>query len=284
MMPALAQEAPAAPSVAAQQSETNTPKTPLEVVLQSLKRANSDLDLRKNYTYQEREVEKELDGNGNLKKTDIHTYDVVIVGGKYHSKLIAKNDQPLTEKEAAKEEERMRKQEDKDEKRADTSDDKKARDKEKEDERDRRFIKEMSDVYDFSFAGEDTIDGEPTWIIRAVPRPNYQPHSMEARLLKCMQGQMWITKRDYRWARVDAEMISDFTFGLFLARLHKGMHIHLEQTRVNDEVWLPKLVKGTANARVAWHSAHVEFETTYSNYRKFKADAKITGVVPAAPQ
>lgn len=273
-IPSLSQEAaPAAPASVQQ------PSSALAVMIESLKRANSDLDVRKNYTYQERQVAKELDRNGNVKKTEIRTYDVVMVAGKHHSKLIAKDDQPLSEKEAAKEEERMRRREEKEAKREQTSDDKKAKDKEKEEERDRKFVQVMSEVYDFSFAGEDTIDGEPAWIIRAVPRPSYEPHSIEARLLKCMQGQVWITKRDYRWAKADAEMISDFTFGVFLARLFKGMHIELQQTRINDEVWLPKLIRGNANARMAWHSERVEFETTYSNYRKFKADAKVTGVV-----
>jgi hypothetical protein len=249
------------------------------VMIESLKRANNDLNLRKNYTYQEREVERELDGNGNVKKTEIHTYDIVMIGGKHHSKLIAKNDQPLSDKEAAKEEERLRKQEEKEAKRSESSDDKRAKNREREEERDRKFIQVMSDAYDFSFAGEDVIAGEPAWIIRGVPRASYQPHSLEARLLKCMQGQVWITKRDYRWAKAEAEMISDFKFGLFLLNLHKGMHIYLEQTRINDEVWLPKLVKGNANARMAWHTERVEFETTYSNYKKFRAEAKITGVV-----
>jgi hypothetical protein len=272
--PALAQE----PAPAAAQ-----PSNALAVIVESLKRANNDLDVRKNYTYQEREVEKELDGNGNVKKTEIRTYDVVMVAGRHHSKLIAKNDQPLTEKEAASEEERIRKREAKEARHSDASSEKHAKDKEKEEERDRKFIQVMSEVYDFSFAGEDVVDGEPAWIIRGVPRASYQPHSMEARLLKCMQGQVWITKRDYRWAKADAEMISDFKVGLFLLNLHKGMHIELQQTRINDEVWLPKLIKGNANARMAWHSERVEFETTYSNYRKFKADAKVTGVV-AEPQ
>ena len=91
-----------------------------------------------------------------------------------------------------------------------------------------------------------------------------------------MQGKIWITKRDYRWAKIDAEMISDFNFGVFLAKLHKGMHIQMEQTRINNEVWLPKFVRGNMDARVALHTARLDFETTYSNYKKFGTSIKIT--------
>ena len=265
-------------------AKESAPDTPLAVVIESLKRANNDLDVRRNYTYQEREVEKQLDGQGNVKKTDIHTYDVVMVGGKHRRKLIAKDDQPLSEKESEKEEERMNKAEEKDTERARKHD--AANDKEKEEERERRIIKEFSEVYNFSFAGEEEIDGEPAWIVSAVPIGSYQPHSLEARLLKCMQGKIWITKRDYRWVKIDAEMISDFNFGVFLAKLHKGMHIQMEQTRINNEVWLPKFVRGNMDARIAWHTARVNFETTFSNYKKFTANAKVTGVVatPNPPQ
>ena len=272
-IPAFAQDAaPAAVSAVSEQ-----PASALAVVVESLKRAKADLDVRRNYTYQEREVEKELDGNGNVKKTEIHTYDVMIIGGKHHAKLIAKNDQPLNEKEAAKEEARLRKLEAKDEERTRKGD--AAKDKEKEEERERRIIKEFSEVYNFSFAGEEVIDGEPAWIVSAVPIATYQPHSIEARMLKCLQGRIWITKHDYRWVKIDAEAINDFSLGLFLVKLHKGMHIYMEQTRVNNEVWLPKFVKGNMDARIAWHTARMDFETTYSNYKKFTADAKITGVV-----
>lgn len=259
-------------------------QTPLAIVLESIKRADKDINVRKNYTYQQREVEKELDGKGAVKKTEIHTYDVVMIGRKQHEKLIAKDDKPLTEKEAAKEEERMRKDEEREEKRTDRSDEQKAKDKEKEDERDRKFIKEFSEVYAFTFAGEETIDGEPTWIIEAEPIASYQPHSLEARLLKCLHGRIWIAKRDYQWVKVDGEAIHDFGFGLFLFKLHKGTHIYMEQTRVNNEIWLPKLIKANLGARIAWHAARIDSETTYSNYKKFGSETKITGVAPVGPQ
>jgi len=204
-----------------------------------------------------------------------------MVGHEHHRKLIAKDDRPLTEKEAAKEEERLRRQEEREQKHQQDSDSRKQRARQKDEEQERKFVQVVSEVYDFSFAGEEVVDGEPAWVIRAVPRANYEPHSLEARLLKCMQGELWITKRDYRWARAEGEMISDFKFGLFLLNLHKGMRIHLEQTRINGEVWLPRLVQVSASARLGWHTARVQSETTYSNYKKFRTDSKITGIAPA---
>src|SRR5437764_1511716 len=109
-IPAISQENASSVPAHAATTTAAQPSSALAIMLESLKKADNDLDLRKNYTYQEREVSRELDDKGNVKKTEIHTYDVVMVGGKHHSKLIAKNDQPLSEKDAAKEEERLRKQ------------------------------------------------------------------------------------------------------------------------------------------------------------------------------
>jgi hypothetical protein len=39
-----------------------------------------------------------------------------------------------------------------------------------------------------------------------------------------------------QWVKLDAECIDNLSWGLFLARLHKGAHILVEQTRVNGEV------------------------------------------------
>ncbi|MBV8207080.1 MAG: hypothetical protein JO041_09830, partial [Acidobacteria bacterium] len=95
-----------------------------------MKRADSDLALRRNYTYVEREVQKSLDSRGAVKKQEIHTYDIVMVGSRRHARLIASNDQPLTEKQAQKEAERMRRAEEKDQERAGRHDP--VKDKEKE--------------------------------------------------------------------------------------------------------------------------------------------------------
>ncbi|MBV8208378.1 MAG: hypothetical protein JO041_16455, partial [Acidobacteria bacterium] len=138
-----------------------------------------------------------------------------------------------------------------------------------------RLIREFSEVYQFSFAGEETVDGSPAWVVTAVPRPDYQPHSMEARLLKCLQGRLWISKSDYQWVKIEADAIDDFSFGVFLFKLRKGMHVYLEQARINNEIWLPRLVRATLNLRLGWHTERLDLETTYSNYRKFKVDATV---------
>jgi hypothetical protein len=52
-----------------------------------------------------------------------------------------------------------------------------------------------------------------------------------------------------------------------------------EQTRVNDEVWLPKHVSLKVDVRLALlKNFNVAMEQTYRDYKKFRATAKIVGV------
>src|SRR4030095_8474713 len=62
-----------------------------------------------NYTYTQHKVEKKLDGAGNVKSTETTTYEVMVLYDEQVKRLIARNDQPLPEKEAQHEEERIQK-------------------------------------------------------------------------------------------------------------------------------------------------------------------------------
>jgi len=63
--------------------------------------------------------------------------------------------------------------------------------------------------------------------------------------------------------------------GLFLARVHKGSRIIIEQTRVNDEVWLPQHIDVKVDVRLALlKNFNVEDDITYRDYQKFRNQHK----------
>jgi hypothetical protein len=52
--------------------------------------------------------------------------------------------------------------------------------------------------------------------------------------------------------------------------------LHFEQTRVNDEIWLPSSILVRADARVALvKKVRAEFDIRYSGYQKFQSDSHI---------
>src|SRR3984885_13161454 len=63
----------------------------------------------RNYTYIEREVENRLDGKGQTKSTETRTYEIMEIYGEQVQRLIQKDDKPLSQRDAAKEEEKIQK-------------------------------------------------------------------------------------------------------------------------------------------------------------------------------
>jgi hypothetical protein len=101
----------------------------------------------------------------------------------------------------------------------------------------------------------------------------------DAKFLPKFRFRAWIDKADAQWAKLDIECIDTVSVGLFLARIHKGSRIVIEQTRVNDEVWLPLHVSLKVDARIALlKEFDEEQDLTFRDYKKFRAKTKIFAV------
>jgi hypothetical protein len=239
---------------------------------------NNDKRLR-DYTYIERDEERDLDGKGDVKSIDVKTYEVMELYGEQVQRLIEKDGKALDSEDAAKEEKRIQKIVDK---RKDESEDAR-RKREKKEEKDRedgrKFVREVADAYNFHLVGTEFLGGRNTWVIDAEPRPGYEPHMKEAKFLPKFRGRVWIDKDEAQLAKLDVACIDTVSLGWFLARVHKGSRIVIEQTRVNDEVWLPQHLTVKVDVRLALlKNFNVEMEQTYRDYKKFRATVKIMDV------
>jgi hypothetical protein len=242
------------------------------------KDAENDKRLR-DYTYVERNVENKLDGSGQTKSTEIKTYDVLEIYGEQVQRLIEKDDKPLDAKEAGKEEEKIQKIIDK--RKNESEDERKKREQREEKDREdsRKFVHEIADAYNFKLIGTELVDGREAWVIDGEPRPGFEPHMKDAKFLSKFHGRVWIDKDDLQLSKMDVEAIDTVSIGWVLARIHKGTRVTLEQTRVNDEVWLPKHVTFKVDVRVALVKGYkLDGEQTFRDYKKFRTSAKIVGV------
>jgi hypothetical protein len=252
--------------------------------MQKLLRVVADKDLEndkllRNYTFVERDVHTQLDGKGNVKSKEIKTYDVMEIYGEQVQRLTEKDDKPLDAKEAAKEDEKIQKIIDK---RKNESDDARRKREEKEikgREDERAFVRDVADAYNFTLIGSETLEGRDTWLIEGEPRQGFVPHAKDGKYLSDFRGRVWIDKADLQLAKMDVECLDTVSWGLFLARIHKGSRFMLEQTRVNDEVWLPLHLTFKVDLRLALVKGyHVDGEQTFRDYKKFRTSAKIVGV------
>lgn len=231
----------------------------------------------RDYTYIQREEEHKLDGNGQVKKVEIRTSEILEVYGEEVERLISKDDKPLPEKDANKEDEKIQKILDKRKNESESDRRKRLEKEEKEREEDRKYVLEIADAFNFRMVGSEMLDGRDTWVIDAEPRPGYQPKERATKLLSKVKGRVWIDKAEGQWVRLDIMVIDTISVGFFIARIHKGAHILAEQTKINDEVWLPKHVAVHIDLRLALvKDYHDDVDLTFRDYKKFRTDTKIT--------
>ena len=252
------------------------------------KSADNDVENTKrqrDYTYVQRTERRRLDGKGQIKSTESKTFEVLVLSGDQAQKLVAKDDKPLSEKEARKEDEKIQKLISRYQKESESDRMKRVAKAEKVAEEDRQFVREIADAFKFRLAPTETIDGRATYVIDADPIPGYKPKLKDASILPRVRFRLWIDKADAQWRKLAVECIDTISWGLFLARLHKGSTMQLEQTRVNDEVWLPKHFGLKMDARVVLlKNLKMDIDVTFRDYRKFTAGATIKplGEIPEA--
>jgi hypothetical protein len=234
---------------------------------------------QRDYTYIQRDVDKTLDEGGGTKSTEIKTYDVTNIYGERVWRMIEKDDKPLDAKEAAREEEKIQKIIDKH--KAESDDDRKKEEEKraKQGEEFRKFVSAVADSHDFKLAGTELVDGREAWVIDGEPRPGFELKDKEQRFVAKFRGRLWIDKGSMQMAKVDLEAIDTASVGWVLARIHKGTRVTLEQTRVNDEVWLPRHLTYKFDARVALFKGYnLDGDQEYRDYKKFRTTSKIVGM------
>jgi len=249
--------------------------------IQALIREAAEKDLENDkklhdYTYTQREEERKLDGDGQTKSTETRTYEIMVIYGEQVRKQIAKNDKPLSEDDARKEEEKIQKIIDKRKDESDNDRQKRLEKADKEQEQNRQFVKEIADAYNFRWVGMEKIDDREDYVIDAEPRPGYEPHLKDAKFLPKFKFRAWIDKASSQWVKLDIQCIDTVSVGLFLVRLHKGSNIQIELVRINNEVWLPKHVALKLDARIAlFKGLNMAEDVTYRDYKKFRSNIKI---------
>jgi hypothetical protein len=271
-------------AAAQNQSPATSPPALSQDQIRDMIRQAADKDMEndkraRDYTYIEREEKRTLDGSGRVKSTDVETHEVMVLYGEPVERLIGKDDKPLSAKDAAKEDQRIQKLMDK--RKNESAEDRRKRDEKEEKEREegRAFVRQVADAYNFRLVGLEDIEGRPTYVIDADPRPGYEPHGRGAKFLPDFRFRVWVDRAENEWVKMDIQCIHTASVGLFLVRV-QGSNIQIEQTHVNNEVWLPQHVALKLDARIAlFKGLNEEDDVTFRDYRKFRTDTKI---LPAA--
>jgi hypothetical protein len=244
---------------------------------------HSDRLLLSQYTFTEKDIERNLDKDGKVKSTDeeIHEIYPSLEEGLTYERLISKNGKPLSQKDLDKQD---RKHDKKMQERAQqleregTSERAKRLAKEAEEKRkEEETLDDLFRLYEIRMAGRETQNGYQAILLTFDPRPEYKPRTRDGKFLEKIKGRAWICEEDHQLVRIEATLIDNLTLGMgVLARLNKGATAVFERRKVNNEIWLPAQARFTGSARLLLlKGMRIDASSEYSDYRKFTVETRV---------
>ena len=233
----------------------------------SIAATQRDWKARLHYTYIERDENRRRDLAGRVKSEDVEVSKMILVNGVPFEQLVERNGQPPSAEQERKQKREL------DKLRRETPEQRAERLR-KQQEENTSIVKEVPKAFDFQVVGEEAVNGRPTYVLQATPHPGYHAQGKYGNMFSKVAGKLWVDKQDLGWIKVDGRVIQPFSMGLFLVRLLRGSHITMEQTRVDDGIWMPERIEVRAAARIFFvKSLVIDRVLTYSEYRLPQAGA-----------
>jgi hypothetical protein len=257
------------------QNYSNVPDV-RQIVESSIAATQRSWQGRLRYTYGERDEDRRLDSEGRVKSQDVDVSRTILVNGVPFEQLVERNGQPPSALEEWKQKEKL------DKLKRETPEQRAERLRNKVEE-DTSLVREIPKAFDFQLVGEEAVNGRPAYVLQATPHPGYRAQGTYGKMFSKLEGKLWVDKQDLGWIKADGQVIQPFSIGLFLARVLRGSHITMEQTRVDKGIWMPEHVEIRAAAKIFFiKSLVIDRVLTYSEYRL--ADASVPGTRdPAIP-
>jgi hypothetical protein len=253
-----------------------------ELMRRVLKYDSLDLSPARDYIYLEEKEERTLGKDGSVEDSNTETREVMNLYDAEYARLIRKNGRELSNSKARAEQSRFDKAVDK---RAHETPESRARREENERKEAAESLvceDEFLKSFDFHVAGSEPVSGRVAWVVEAEPVAHAAPHCRTLKQLDKFHLKLWIDQKEYRTARFEADNIAPVNFGAFLVRLPTGgLHVVFEAKRHEGGVWLESRLLARMNVRALLFAVvRQEIEWTYSGYRKFHADSRLTALSP----
>jgi hypothetical protein len=214
-----------------------------QIVESSIAATQRHWQARLHYTYMEREESRRRDLAGRVKSEDVDVSRTILVNGVPFEQLVERNGQPPSVEEERKQKEKL------DKLKRETPEQRAERLR-KQEEENTSLVREVPKAFDFQLVGEEAVNGRPAYILQATPHPGYQAQGKYGKMFSKVEGKLWVDKQELGWIKVDGQVIQPFSMGLFLVRLLRGSEIKMEQTRVDDGIWMPERVEVRASAKI----------------------------------
>ncbi len=219
------------------------------------------------YTYTELTSHFEFDKNGEKKFKASETNEVMTLEGEPYHKLVARNEQPLSVKEAAKEDKKL----------AETAAERKKK-------HNGIFTKtyhygwgedELKRLFDCTLAEAVEIRGHMTQAVECVPKVNYTPANKHERETMNFKQKFWIDRVDRFPVRTSLVVVGNDI------AMKPGTVIIEETDKINGDAWLAVSNDSTFKMRIDKMVTLSGYdEVRCSNFKKFDAKSSIVETSP----
>jgi len=260
----------------------------LDVValLREVSRNQDELEKRfTEYSFVQKETSREISDKGEVKKETTKVHEVFPIANRAAvMKLISENGVVLTGERADKEQKRVEEEflkaerdKDKDAQRvqkyrAEQARKKAARAKEGED--DDVEISQFLKVHEFVSPRRERFRERDAVVFDFRVRPGFKSTNRQENLISKLVGVVWIDPADKQVMRLEARLAEGFKMaGGLLVNLRPGAAFVMEQTRVAEGLWLPKMAQINLSVKVLLFGGgdyNQSFE--WSDYKHFSGD------------
>jgi hypothetical protein len=231
--------------------------------------------LMKEYTCHLASEEDKVDGKGQVTSKTVKEFEVFYVAGDEVRRQVAKDGKALSADEKKKEAERFNKEFEKLQKRAAelAADPKKQK---KEEEKQDAQLSDFLRTLRFTNARRERFRGQEVIAVDFGPNPEYKPKKAIEGIIQKLAGVVWIDEKAKDVARLEAHFGDSAKVGLgILGAVEKGSNFVFEQSRINDEVWLPSYAEVHVAGRFLVVKLKANEIDRYTDYKKFHAESTI---------
>lgn len=230
-------------------------------------------ELRELYTFRSTQIESELEGNGQVKKTTTKVYENTPIAGTFVERLVSIDGRQLSPDEQEKEDKRVKKQIEEAKKEQKKREQKK---KDKDDDGDISILTFLK-ILSIKDAHRDKFRDQDVLIFDFEPRKDYKPKNFAENVVSKLVGTMFVDESAKQIVRLEARLSDSVKFGGGLvASLSPSSAFVFEQEKIRGEIWLPSYSEINFGGRVLLFVKVNQNEITrYSDYKKYQTDVEI---------
>ncbi len=223
----------------------------------------------RNYIYTSTITSQDLDGRGNLKKSETIEREVFYIGETRLERTTRKDGKDLTPEEQKKEVDRI----DKAIAKAKQSQNEPTAPSRHDTVTFARFL----ELGSFSNERRLLLHGRSTIALDYTGDAKAKTHNALEGVIHDMAGTVWIDEQDSALARVEGRFLNSFKVaGGLVFSVAKDTAFTADLSRINNEVWLPSTFTANGSLRaLLFFSFNGRVSGSTRNYRRFKANATI---------